>query len=180
MKCTENFALILDRWFNNELSKRDSQNNSIRLAEDKEIKVAIIDDGVDVDRDDMIKSVEAGETFFDNQGQWPGHYTSSQGHGHLMACLIRQLCPRVKLYIAKLNEVWIDGKAQITAESAASVRLALNPPSPLLYPGILSLLTKHCAGNQMGARNECGHHIYELDYRKRGGAGQGTAEERSE
>ena len=86
------------------------------------INVAIIDDGVDPERDDIGSNIECGETFYDNWGHWPGFYQSSSGHGHLMARHIRQLCPKVRLYIAKLNELWGAGESQITAESAANVR----------------------------------------------------------
>jgi subtilisin family serine protease len=93
-----------------------------KLTEDKEIKVAIIDDGVDIDHEDIAKeSIRDGETFYNNDGSWPGFYQSSNGHGTLMACLITQICPKAKLYIAKLNEVWTNSKSQITAESAAKV-----------------------------------------------------------
>jgi subtilisin family serine protease len=85
------------------------------------IKVAVVDDGVDADKDDIGGNIQDGETFYDNRGHWPGYYQSTHGHGHYLACLIRQLCPNVRLYIAKLNELWVDGKPQITAESAAKV-----------------------------------------------------------
>jgi hypothetical protein len=65
--------------------------------------------------------VDVGETFYDNQGHWPGFYQSAYGHGTLMARLIHQMCPSVRLYIAKLNELWSEGKSQITADSAAEV-----------------------------------------------------------
>lgn len=105
---------MLKKWLNHQLS-------NTKLADDKQIRVAVIDDGVNIDSDDIAGNVEDGETFYDNSGHWPGYYQSSYGHGHLMACLIRDLCPRVKLYIAKLNELWTDGKPRITAESAAEV-----------------------------------------------------------
>jgi hypothetical protein len=89
------------------------------------INVAIIDDGVDPERHDVGSNIECGETFYDNWGQWPGFYQSSSGHGHLMARHIKQLCPKVRLYVAKLNEMWSDGKWQITAESAANVQSSL-------------------------------------------------------
>ncbi|KAH8199094.1 hypothetical protein TruAng_006730 [Truncatella angustata] len=82
-------------------------------------QVAIIDDGLDIDRDDIGRNVALGETFYDNKGHWPGFYQSAYGHGTLMANQIRQICPKVQLYVAKLNEVWSDGKPQITAKSAA-------------------------------------------------------------
>lgn len=121
MKCTEAFAQKLKRWLNHELSQKRSDKENFQLAEDKVIKVAVIDDGVDYDKDDISKNVAVGETFYDDGGYWPGYYQSSQGHGHLMACIIRNLCPSVKLYIAKLNEEWVNGKLQIVPMSAVQV-----------------------------------------------------------
>jgi hypothetical protein len=120
LKCTEDFAGILKKYLNNRMASKDDPLNP-----DQFIKVAVIDDGVDADRDDIGRNIDEGETFYDNKGHWPGYYQSGYGHGHLMACLIRQLCPKVRLYIAKLNELWSDGKPQITAESAAKVRETL-------------------------------------------------------
>jgi hypothetical protein len=114
LSCTEEFVQTLKRYMNNLESKKAIGPNAL-------IKVAIVDDGVDADENDIGKNIEKGETFFDNKGHWPGFYQSTHGHGHEMACLIRQLCPNVRLYIAKLNELWVDREFQITAESAAKV-----------------------------------------------------------
>lgn len=112
---------MLKKWLNHQLSQKDATNQNIKLADDKQIRVAVIDDGVNIDSDDIADNVAEGETFYDNSGHWPGYYQSSYGHGHLMACLIRDLCPRVRLYIAKLNERWKDGRSWITPDSAAEV-----------------------------------------------------------
>ncbi|KAI1420270.1 hypothetical protein F5Y12DRAFT_791763, partial [Xylaria sp. FL1777] len=120
LRCTENFSQLLEKWFNNELAFKDQNGAGITLVKEKEIRVAVIDDGANIDLDDLHGNIVAGETFYDNSGHWPGFYQSSYGHGHEMACIIRQLCPQVKLFIAKLNELWMDGKPQITPESAAN------------------------------------------------------------
>lgn len=104
------------------LVNRKDEGKPKGLDPNEVVKVAIIDDGVYPDRDGVGDHIEGGETFYDNEGHWPGHYQSTYGHGHLMACLIKRLCPKVKLYIAKLNELWRDGRSQITSESAAEVR----------------------------------------------------------
>ena len=110
------------------MNNRMASKNADRLVEDQFIKVAVIDDGVDADRDDIGRNIDEGETFYESEtkgherGYWPGYYQSGYGHGHAMACLIRKLCPKVRLYVAKLNELWSDGRPQITAESAAKVR----------------------------------------------------------
>lgn len=147
----------------------DGDGKQVRLAEDKEIRVAVIDDGVNIDCDDIAENVEEGETFCDNAGHWPGYYQSSYGHGHLMACLIRDLCPRVKLYVAKLNEMWVDGRPRITPESAAKVSsLELSPFFP--FPLHRSIFNK--PGHRMGALQGRRYHLDELDDRTRRRAGQ--------
>ncbi|KAF4631245.1 hypothetical protein G7Y89_g6885 [Cudoniella acicularis] len=108
LNCMESFATFLKKYI---------RNNP--LSEEKEIKVAIIDDGVNLDYGDIGTRVVDGETFYNNDGHWQGFYQSSNGHGTLMACLISQICPKVKLFIAKLNEEWTNSQSQITAESAA-------------------------------------------------------------
>jgi subtilisin family serine protease len=104
----ENFSNFLKVYFRNHL-----------LDEDKNIKVAVIDDGVNLDHRDVRDNIAGGETFHNNNGHWQGFYQSSNGHGTLMAKLICQICPKVKLYVAKLNEEWVNSSWQITAASAA-------------------------------------------------------------
>lgn len=54
------------------------------------------------------------------------YWTSSGGHGTAMAGLIRTMCPMAKLFVLRLNEYTSDnGKRQITADSAARVKLFL-------------------------------------------------------
>ncbi|KAI9689796.1 MAG: hypothetical protein M1822_009678 [Bathelium mastoideum] len=114
--CMDEFGRTLLAYLNN----RDGEDGRRReLDENEVVKVAIIDDGVYPDRDGIGGHIDAGETFYDIEGHWPGHYQSTYGHGHLMACLIKRLCPRVRFYIAKLNELWRHGRSQITTESAA-------------------------------------------------------------
>jgi hypothetical protein len=93
-----------------------------------EIRVALIDDGVDV------------RPFADSPGSihslgWPlpaatsGNdlwYSSTNEHGTRMATLIQKVCPRVELYVAKLAD-WKDEQRmgmlgrESTAKSAAEV-----------------------------------------------------------
>lgn len=119
-RCTDDFARTVKQHMNTRIADKSDPLERKPEHSDLWINVAIIDDGVDPEKDDIGTNIECGETFYDNWGQWPGFYQSSYGHGHLMARHIRQLCPKVRLHIAKLNELWSDGKPQITAESAAN------------------------------------------------------------
>ncbi|KAI9737165.1 MAG: hypothetical protein M1834_000758 [Cirrosporium novae-zelandiae] len=83
----------------------------------RDVKVAVVDDGVDKLLGNFEDSVIAGVSFYASHGgfrTWP-HYFSSNGHGTLMAQLIRRICPKAKLYIARLDQ-GINGEP--TIESA--------------------------------------------------------------
>ncbi|KAF2729240.1 hypothetical protein EJ04DRAFT_556217 [Polyplosphaeria fusca] len=85
------------------------------------IKIALIDDGVDSTYNELNLSIKEGQSYSirDKElGLWNPYYHSANGHGTVMACLIRQMCPKAELYVAKLNEVATQGKVQITAASA--------------------------------------------------------------
>ncbi len=71
--------------------------------------------------------VEDGRSYYQRQSKLIAPYwTSSGGHGTAMAGLIRTMCPVVRLFVLRLNEYTsINGKRQISADSAARVRLFL-------------------------------------------------------
>jgi hypothetical protein len=82
------------------------------------IKVALIDDGVNLREDAIYDQFREG---------WPQDYTndssgvfyhSEEGHGTEMAKCIKFVCPQVELYIAKIDMIH---RTQ-TASSAAKVR----------------------------------------------------------
>jgi len=94
-------------------------------SETGEVKVALIDDGVDLRKVNNIYPEgwpPVGPT--SESDLW---YTSTNEHGTRMAELICRVCPRARIYVAKLVD-WDDaqhkdnlGKFQ-TAKSAAEVR----------------------------------------------------------
>jgi hypothetical protein len=100
-----------------------SEDHSTSLPSCLETKVAIIDDGVDGLYAGLGRDIIAGETFCTRKdGDYDSYYRSSRGHGTIMATLIRQMCPNVKLYVAKLNEEWTSNEThEPTAESAVQV-----------------------------------------------------------
>ncbi|KAJ8131451.1 hypothetical protein O1611_g2179 [Lasiodiplodia mahajangana] len=89
--------------------------------EDKAIKVALIDDGVDGFYADLSRYIEDGDSWSAGPDGDPNpFYRSSAGHGTIMATFIRRLCPNVKFYVARLQEKrTAGGKRSITAHSAA-------------------------------------------------------------
>jgi hypothetical protein len=86
-----------------------------------EVRVAILDDGIDWSFASEIKCF--GRSFyvdkrqdFEGQKVW---YSSSKDHGTLMAALLRKICPEARLYVARLNQTETEqGRFQPTAESA--------------------------------------------------------------
>lgn len=93
--------------------------------ENKKIKVALIDDGVDASHAKLSHNIHHGISFVTPQsGQHnvpSSYYASSSGHGTLMASLITFACPWVELYVAKMNDGSVKHKRAFTATSAAEV-----------------------------------------------------------
>ncbi|KAF8544885.1 hypothetical protein BDD12DRAFT_373383 [Trichophaea hybrida] len=98
----------------------------------KGVKVAVLDDGIDMLRPEFRDCIKEGISFFAPTNRKTccagPYYFSSRGHGTLMASLIRRVCPKAELYIARLNQgISPDGqRVQLTAESAAkAIRWAI-------------------------------------------------------
>ncbi|KAF8462775.1 peptidase S8/S53 domain-containing protein [Kalaharituber pfeilii] len=90
------------------------------------IKVAVIDDGIDALYNDeqFANTLVGGESFCTGPYRKP-YFFSSTGHGTLMADLVQRVCPKVKLYVARLDEIQGENKMQPTAESAARLLQAI-------------------------------------------------------
>ncbi|CAF3645222.1 unnamed protein product [Fusarium graminearum] len=93
----------------------------------KDVKVALIDDGVNFMHKSLAENMYGGKSFdreYDD-GYRPGprepFHGSATGHGTCMAYMIRRVCPRVKMFGCRLNVLRgnVDGKASFTAKSAA-------------------------------------------------------------
>lgn len=86
------------------------------------VKVALIDDGVDFMSRSIAEKLEGGRSFDIASDEDPFH-GSTTGHGTLMAYMIARVCPKVRIFVGKLNMVChSDGKqASFTAKSAAQV-----------------------------------------------------------
>ena len=86
------------------------------------IKVAVIDDGIDFfyKQEKFANTFKEGQSFCTGPKRRP-FFFSSTGHGTLMADLVQRICPRVHLYVARLDELKGDTTIQPTAESAAKV-----------------------------------------------------------
>lgn len=89
------------------------------------IRIAVIDDGINMALDIFDGRVQLGESFHQLSqvsGRRGGYYVPSGPHGTLMAQLICEICPNVKLFIAQLEELrGQDGRRSFTEDSAAEV-----------------------------------------------------------
>jgi len=88
------------------------------------VRIAVIDDGINTAL--FADKIQVGESFYqlsELSGARGAYYVPSGPHGTLMAQLICDVCPMVKLYIAQLEVLpGLDGRRSFTAESAAEVR----------------------------------------------------------
>lgn len=72
------------------------------------VKVALIDDGVDGTHRVLGSNIQAGKSFCVGTGPHNpvySYFMPSGCHGTQMASLIRDVCPRVQLYVARLQEL---------------------------------------------------------------------------
>jgi hypothetical protein len=126
------------------------------------IKIALIDDGVDVK--DLEFGFIGGRTFCTRDEEHnlnDPYYVSSTGHGTIMAKQIHMLCPRAQFYVLRLEDhAAEEGSRQLTAKSAALVRQNkyLSFSRPLWK-------TNHNLGNHGGCKEESSHHFHVLDNR---------------
>ena len=137
--------------------------------EGEEIKVALIDDGLDVSKFEGAFYYPGwpveGPTSM--EGLW---YNSSGGHGTHMATMIHTICPRVRLYVAKLGDwrgdEWKGNvESPSTADRAAKVRWhdAARPGSRFLTKA--DTHTHVRAGRQVGRGPRRSYHLNELEPR---------------
>lgn len=109
LSCMRDFARIIQ--------------NTKPPADFQPITIALIDDGVNQLDDQALCSSIIGGQSFSASDDTPNsvtapYYSSSGGHGTLMASLMCQICPAVQIFVLKLQS--FDTK-QITAANAAKV-----------------------------------------------------------
>lgn len=113
-----------------------------------DIKVALIDDGADPYVESLRGKINGGESFdrgYPHENGPSPYYTSSKGHGTVMADMICRVCPMAKLYVYKLETHSTTNLAtqtqtndQISAESAAMVCLIF--PFRALWRTLLKII----------------------------------------
>ncbi|KAH6680524.1 hypothetical protein B0J14DRAFT_683838 [Halenospora varia] len=84
----------------------ENVDESLSLPEP--IKVALIDDGVDASVSTLGNRIMGGKSHHKLRGATElisPYYTSTSGHGTVMASLICRLCPKALLYVVKIDKV---------------------------------------------------------------------------
>jgi len=95
----------------------------------KDVRICLIDDGVDVTHRSITERIENGGWSFDRgyqgeeyRGMTRPYYESAMNHGTLMANLICRVCPNAKIISYRLDTRPGEGdKIHFTAKSAADV-----------------------------------------------------------
>ncbi|KAK8172111.1 hypothetical protein BKA80DRAFT_262081 [Phyllosticta citrichinensis] len=85
------------------------------------VKVALIDDGYDISEPAINDKVVDGRSFCQQRSRknYAPYFVNHHGHGTIMANQICRVCPKVELFMFRLDEhVSEQGKRQITAKSA--------------------------------------------------------------
>jgi hypothetical protein len=90
------------------------------------IKVALIDDGVDIRNFDGLY-YHPGWPYVNPASNDKLYYHSENGHGTIMARMIHMMCPRVRLFVARLGN-HDDFKSNTYANKAADVSLIFSLP----------------------------------------------------
>ena len=105
------------------------RNNHRHFKDKPEVKVAIIDDGIDESHPDLQERIAGGKSFLkrpDKPDRMIDYWVSPGGHGTQMAKLICQVFPCARLYVIRLDEgVGEKGERQIKIDSAIKVRFPL-------------------------------------------------------
>ncbi|GAW26496.1 putative peptidase S8 subtilisin kexin [Rosellinia necatrix] len=97
---------------------------NIPMKEAGYVKIAVVDNGVDASLDALDGKIAAGASFcpIPNTSYHNPYYMTSEtiSHGSMVAGLICRMCPKAKLYVARIDELpSAQGKLLLTAESAA-------------------------------------------------------------
>lgn len=100
----------------------------------------MIDDGVDANQDifaDMF-GPEGWPVLEPGSKRYP-FYKSAAGHGTEMAKLIRRVCPKIELYVAKLGD-WTDQERVERLGEVSTAENAAKVCNSTLHPSVLILI----------------------------------------
>ncbi|KAL7785168.1 hypothetical protein V8C37DRAFT_420238 [Trichoderma ceciliae] len=101
---------------------------------DKDVVVALIDDGVDAYLPSISGRVIGGKSFDYKFERVPPYYVSEYGHGTVIASMVMELCPLAKLYPIRIEtEMSEGGERTIVSKSAAlAIEAALDKNATII------------------------------------------------
>ncbi|KAJ4111451.1 hypothetical protein NW768_011804 [Fusarium equiseti] len=112
--------------FPDRFADKYQKDESLPLPLRQDVTVALIDDGVDLMHKGISGNIGTGRSFgnaFEDQdlsGAPQSFHASATGHGTCMAQMITRMCPKVKIFVCKLDFIRQHaGKPSFTAKSAA-------------------------------------------------------------
>ena len=112
------------------LSATFVHNIPAEIDDGVEVKIAIIDDGVNIEQiPDAHIRIASGMSFHSEYIRGGHHFPSSFGHGTRMADCVLQIFPKAKLYIARIEVLRGEGQTQPTLSSSSAAKVR-NPISP--------------------------------------------------
>ncbi len=142
----------------------DENRKGIRESLETPIKVAIIDDGVDVK--DLECTFIGGRTFCTRDEEHNlnhPYYVSGAGHGTIMAKNIFSICPGAEFYVLRLDDHAHPSEENVRQITPSSAAKASPNCSSDIWRSIRvsnSAIGHPCSHQQKGA-----HHLHELDHR---------------
>lgn len=115
----DDFAVMLQNIKVEKLIADHSERHPSLKELQKDVVVAVIDDGVDINQQCLRDRILRGETIDTSDRS---HYRfSAKNHGNLVASQVVRVCTNAKIYVIKVNTYPNDDNLAIDAESAASV-----------------------------------------------------------
>jgi len=103
---------------------------NISAKKGRNIRVALLDNGVDGSHAQLEQFITLGISYCGHpghDGQLNSYWAPSQGHGTQMASLIRDVCPKVDLYVARIQDMEAEHSRQIEIESVIKVFIVPKP-----------------------------------------------------
>ncbi|KAF9768541.1 hypothetical protein IL306_014140 [Fusarium sp. DS 682] len=128
----EEFASVMEPFWKSTVDKFRDMNQNMGTAEriERDVTIALIDDGVDKFQIGRPDQVLEGKSFDFHDERVNPPYLSAKGHGTTMARMILRVCPMAKIYPIRLktfNDP--NGNLTIHADYAARVSIGLHPTS---------------------------------------------------
>jgi hypothetical protein len=105
LQSTARFASEMDHLWKQTIAKflQSGRNQTEPRGIEKDVVIALIDDGVDIFDSSLSDQILQGKSFDFHDGKVQPPYSSAMGHGTVMASMILRVCPMAKVYPIRLK-----------------------------------------------------------------------------